>query len=77
VYRPLQLGWALQANRASQIRACLDARFLKHRPFLNLKLLREEQCPSLVVVADLMELDFVRDRWREPCAADNADFASS
>ena len=48
---------------------------VEHLPFFHLKLLRTQQGPGLVIVTDLMELNFVRNSRREPSAPDDANFA--
>jgi hypothetical protein len=50
-----------------------SSRLVKNWTILNLKLIREEQRSSLVIMADLVKLDLVRNRRCKPSAADNAD----
>src|SRR6476659_3435347 len=55
----------------------IDQRFLgEERTFLDLQLFREDQRPGLMIQADGMKLDFVRQCRRKPCAAHYTDLAS-
>jgi len=49
---------------------------IKQRAFLHFNLVWKKKSARLIVVTNLVKLNLVSNRWRKPCAADDAYFAS-
>src|SRR5687767_1282464 len=82
---PRAVKWCKARETGSQDQSCgqvrlirlVDERFLlEERSLFDLKLLRQHQGPGLMVQADGVKLDLVRQRRREPGGANHTDLAA-